>query len=318
LAGRTASETYCWGKAAVGTTAQLDACSTLTYFTLPGPPYLEIDRAAFQCAMEPMRVQAPAPFVSISARGLNACGITADGRAFCWGGAGVLPTLMSDNLRFANFIGECGVTTTGEGWCGPPGALTRVPGTMLWKRIDAAGADYQCGVEADGTYACWGANAKGQLGTGDFVPSSIPVPIKSTERFSAGISGPNYQTCALSLAGVVYCWGDWQLWAGAVPAPASTIPTAIAAAEPLTSLSGDPTYDFCGLTSAGVMYCNGFQAPRMSVQQPSMHFSAASARMYGRCALAVDALLYCWGTNRWGQDGVGYTQDGVANTTDNV
>jgi hypothetical protein len=311
--GRTATDTYCWGRSAVGTTASLDACSSTWYEVLP-IAVTESFRTAFPCAMEPLRVEAPVPLTSISAKGANACGLAADGRAYCWGAAGAVPTLMSDSLRFASFIGQCGVTTSNEGWCGTPGALSRVPGGISWKRIDAGGADYHCGVELDGTYACWGANAKGQLGTGDFIASSIPVPIKSTERFISGISGSDYQSCALSVAGVVYCWGDWQLWASATTAQSSTIPTPIAAADPLASLSGDPWFGFCGLTSNGLSYCGNSYTSKMSVELQSMRFSAVAARGYSRCALAVDALLYCWGTNDYGQGGVG-TQDYIGSPT---
>ena len=315
--GRTSSETYCWGKNTLGTTAAIDRCSKYTDYSGAGRVYYV--RTTFECAMEPVRVDAPVPFASISAQGAIACGVSTDGRAYCWGdgmapsafpGSSV-PTLVSNSPRFANFVGQCGVTTTNEGWCWGPialrgtaeasGTVSQVAGGAVWRRIDVAGADYRCGVEVDGTFACWGANAKGQLGTGDSVASVVPVPIKSTERFRVGIGGGGglRKTCALSVTGVVYCWGY-----------DSPTPISIAAAEPITSLSGDAWSGFCGLTSAGLMYCGAGFAPNMNAVQPAMRFTsdAANGAVQHRCGLAVDTLLYCWGLNDYGELGVGHQQ----------
>jgi hypothetical protein len=293
--GRTSSDTYCWGKSGFGTTVPLDQCSKYTSYI--GGGRSDVVRSTFPCAMEPTRVDSPVLFTDISAQGNTACGVTADGRAYCWGALGGFPMAMSDSLRFANFIGKCGVTTTNEGWCGTPGALKKVPGSALWQRIDVAGSDFQCGVELDGTYACWGTNATGQLGTGDSVSSSVPVPIKGSEHFRAGIVGGVRQACALSVSGVVYCWGNFG--------PAT--PTVLPAAEPLVSLSGDAWSGFCGLTSEGSMYCGSFAylGSKMNLVQPTMRFTSTDANAFHRCALAVDALLYCWGLNDYGELGVG-------------
>ena len=37
------------------------------------------------------------------------------------------------------------------------------------------GAKHSCAIRGDGTLWCWGANDAGQLGTGSFVESHVPV-----------------------------------------------------------------------------------------------------------------------------------------------
>ncbi|CAN5823440.1 hypothetical protein BH11GEM1_BH11GEM1_33540 [soil metagenome] len=95
---------------------------------------------------------------------------------------------------------------------------------------------------------------------------------------------------------MVYCWGG-----------ETSTPTAITSAEPLTSLSGDALYGFCGLTADGLTYCGAMDSPKMGVDQPTLRFTAASGSTINlhRCGLAVDALLYCWRNNDYGQVGVG-------------
>jgi len=51
---------------------------------------------------------------------------------------------------------------------------------------------------------CWGYNFEGQLGTGSFIASPIPVAVSGGLSFSA-IAADLKHTCGLSSAGAAYC-----------------------------------------------------------------------------------------------------------------
>lgn len=82
----------------------------------------------------------------------------------------------------------------------------------------SAGAEHSCAVLSDGTIACWGENATGQLGSGtnigftppgvDASPSSTVFPVQvSGLTLATRVSSGLYHTCAIA-AGRVLCWGN--------------------------------------------------------------------------------------------------------------
>jgi alpha-tubulin suppressor-like RCC1 family protein len=83
--------------------------------------------------------------------------------------------------------------------------LARVPDLPEVIAIDAGGS-HTCAVTRAGGVLCWGANARGQLGTGDFTPSVRPASADIGGR-AADVSAGRYFTCALRTDGRVLCWG---------------------------------------------------------------------------------------------------------------
>jgi alpha-tubulin suppressor-like RCC1 family protein len=73
----------------------------------------------------------------------------------------------------------------------------------------AAGTGHSLALQSDGSILAWGENSSGQLGTGDFVDSSVPVPVTGVAgiRFVDIAAGENF-SMALSEWGTVYTWGE--------------------------------------------------------------------------------------------------------------
>ncbi|MCB9661896.1 MAG: hypothetical protein H6726_29925 [Sandaracinaceae bacterium] len=70
------------------------------------------------------------------------------------------------------------------------------------------GAEFACTIQESGLVACWGSNARGQLGRNmrrDARPTAIPIT--SLGRARAVAAGAHH-VCALRDAGTVACWGD--------------------------------------------------------------------------------------------------------------
>src|SRR5262249_42593229 len=78
----------------------------------------------------------------------------------------------------------------------------------------AAGQWHSCALLSGGTVECWGNNSVGQLGIGAPVQGqavSTPTPVGTAANplpAAATISAAAYSTCALTTAGVAYCWGQ--------------------------------------------------------------------------------------------------------------
>jgi prepilin-type N-terminal cleavage/methylation domain-containing protein len=131
---------------------------------------------------------------------------------------------------------------------------------------------HTCGI-ADGKAYCWGRNDFGQLGTGDTVSSSTPVPVFQDgalfDRQVTAISAGAEHTCAIA-DGEAFCWG----LSGSVGKLGNNTTT--------SSLTPVP------VTTSGVL--SGKQ------------ITAMSAGNSHTCVIA-DAQVFCWGVNNEGQLG---------------
>ena len=77
--------------------------------------------------------------------------------------------------------GMCGLSDSGAPYCSKLGSPTPVTPAPRFSEL-VAGAQHQCAISADSGYAyCWGANSAGQLGIGNYTPSSVPLPVAKPE-----------------------------------------------------------------------------------------------------------------------------------------
>jgi alpha-tubulin suppressor-like RCC1 family protein len=148
----------------------------------------------------PVAVHGGLAFTAVAAGGAHSCGALADGRVFCWG----------DNAR-----GQLGTGASGAGAVVP---VEVAPGTGFTAGRLRAGARHTCGLAADSTAWCWGANDRGQLGDSSFTDRATPVAVAGGLAFTALTAGTEH-TCGRVSDGAVYCWGageSGQLGVGAV------------------------------------------------------------------------------------------------------
>jgi alpha-tubulin suppressor-like RCC1 family protein len=169
----------------------------------------------------------------------HSCGITGDGRLYCWGsntsgqiGDGttiqrLVPVPIGGTLRFsqvnAGYDFTCAVTTDGRAYCWGAnsfdqqggqlgdGTLMRrlrpvaVMGGHLFRQV-TGGLAHTCGVATDDRLWCWGGNATGQIGDGTITRRPQPVPIGGALRFRTVDAGWNH-TCGITIDDRAWCWG---------------------------------------------------------------------------------------------------------------
>jgi alpha-tubulin suppressor-like RCC1 family protein len=181
----------------------------------------------------------------------------------------------------------------------------------------SAGARHTCAVTSDGLVECWGANGKGQVGTG-VVGGRLGVSRVDGLTGVVAADAGAFHTCAVARAGSVACWGlndDGQLGDGTRrdsprPVPVIGLPGNVVA----VTAGGRHT---CVLTGEGEMYCWGandvgelgngtfVDSPEPIAVGTMSGVVAIDAGSRHTCAVRSGGDLACWGANDWGQLGDG-------------
>jgi alpha-tubulin suppressor-like RCC1 family protein len=259
-----------------------------------------------------------------SSTGDFSCAADTAGAAYCWG---------------RNEDGQLGDATAGGFTDAPRSVDTQgLPAGKTLAQV-VTGGSHACALDSAGAAYCWGANNKGQLGTGHSGGSaSAPQPV-DTRGVLAGktltqITAGGDHACALDTAGTAYCWGAdtyGELGDGHAGG-SSSVPVIVhasggQAARVLTQITagGDHT---CALDAAGTAWCWGrnndgqLGHPGTGQTADPLAVSTAgaldgktllqvTAGFYDTCALDTAGAAYCWGDNSDGQLGDQHTANAV-------
>lgn len=227
-------------------------------------------------------------FSTIAASPEHVCGISLDGKTYCWGG---------------NLGGKVGMPAGAEDQlcsgiqCHALPYQVNVPEPLV--RV-AAGWLMSCGLASSGAAYCWGHLPVGDAGFAiDQPPTLMPGgPFRS-------FTGNSSHVCGVRLTGEAVCWGSSNGGAlgSVLPAGNYTAPQVVAGGHTFSTVSIGLDSS-CGLTAGGSVYCWGAGQPVGDAGQnasvpslvplPAPTQRVASSLTDGACA-AVSGQVWCWG-----------------------
>ncbi len=136
----------------------------------------------------PIPVPIQSNVAQVSAGGDYTCVVLMDKRAGCWG--------VNSSFQLGNGNRKPVVSLTVNKLLGP-------------SQVVSAGNLGSCSLKVTKRLWCWGKNESGQAGIGRTSPALIarPSQVITKIKFQAVERG-NYHTCAISLTGKLFCWGN--------------------------------------------------------------------------------------------------------------
>jgi alpha-tubulin suppressor-like RCC1 family protein len=174
------------------------------------------------------------PWTMVATDTDHTCAIDASRALYCWGNNNYSELGTGDAIQYPmpHLIsgGWDSVTTGGTPWeahtCAVSGTEVSCWGANYSYQVDstgmpvttpmpvtasvqvAAGQDYSCTIDGNGSAWCWGANANGQLGNGQTnVYMTTPTPVTGAGPWLSLASGYTH-TCAIATDHSLWCWGD--------------------------------------------------------------------------------------------------------------
>jgi Raf kinase inhibitor-like YbhB/YbcL family protein len=123
----------------------------------------------------------------------------------------------------------------------------------------SGGQFYTCARLAAGGVKCWGRNDYGQLGTGSFTDSLVPVSTTALPAAATKLAVGDRHTCALLNDGAIMCWGSngaGQLGNGSTQTSQTTSVAVTSVPTGVTAVAAGLDYT-CALTSSGGIWCWG-------------------------------------------------------------
>jgi alpha-tubulin suppressor-like RCC1 family protein len=250
-------------------------------------------------------------FALIGSGFTHSCGLTTDGRVYCWG---------------SNGEGKLGDGTD------EPSLLPSPVAADIELTLLSVGFAHSCAIAQTGSAYCWGSGAFGKLGNADEISRRSPVAVAGGLSFAA-ISAGRDHTCGITTSGDAYCWGlneDGQLGSttsqlcsdpnGGTPLPCATAPVAVSGGHTFESIDAGLAHT-CGIRPDAAAYCwgsnqwgelgIGADVPPSSVTPLAVAWPAGFAQIVASyhgytCGVGLgDGLGYCWGNNDLGQLGRG-------------
>ena len=187
-------------------------------------------------------------------------------------------------------------------------------GSLGWRSVSVGGS-HSCATRLDGALYCWGGNGSGQLGVGAARGKcgrpvteceGGPRAVLTSKRF-ASVSAGQRHTCAVTVEGALYCWGEnFQFETATEGVPVVRTPAPVMPGFQFLDVSAGTTHT-CAVRTNGVVYCWGEGSlgalGRGDTVTSVVPAPIASAERFVRvrsgrlrsCAIALDGALWCWG-----------------------
>lgn len=262
----------------------------------------------FQVPIAGLNVETDLMFTKVAVGSTHACGLTPANGVMCWGSGG------SGKLGTGNSASSA--------------LPVQVVGMESGVLDIQSGQSHTCALTSGGIMKCWGANGGGQLGNG-IAPSltsySTPNNVIGLPSAVASIAVGYNHTCATTINGAAYCWGNnlyGQLGNGATSSTGQSTPTLVQGLSSGVSSIAAGGEHTCAKMISGSLRCWGNnttgavgdgtftrRTSPVTINGLSSAVASVTAARYHTCATDVVGAAYCWGNGGQGSLGNGSTQN---------
>ncbi len=175
----------------------------------------------------------------------------------------------------------------------------------------AAGGSMTCAVLSNGTVACWGEGAIGQLGSRALLGGSLRPAMVSNLGDVTAIATMCTHVCALISDGIVACWGEnsaGEIGTGSGTGPdvcmlstglelsCAQTPMQVSGVENATAIGVGCNYS-CAALSDGTATCWGGDAPILTAYAGLHDIAAIAGGVSRMCILQGDGVITCQATD---------------------
>jgi alpha-tubulin suppressor-like RCC1 family protein len=294
--------------------------------------------ADFNAALQAVDLGPGVTAVQIAVGGAHNCALLSDGRVKCWGDNGFGQLGMEDSDHRGDDQGEMGEALSAVS-LGADGSV----------RAIAAGDHHSCALLDNNAIKCWGRNTSGQLGIGtdesqgdepNEMGMALPTVDHPAQSAILSITAGRAHTCILTDAGVVFCWGendagqlglDHGRSIGDELGEMNQMLQPAMLREPAVAIDAGSAHT-CAILARERIICWGLNTDgQLGLGLPMQHLGTMEGDMAGQvrsvdlgpnvavmdlalgashtCVLIDDLSLRCFGSNNFGQLGLGDQAD---------
>ncbi|MFI5308508.1 MAG: RCC1 domain-containing protein, partial [Polyangiales bacterium] len=223
--------------------------------------------------------------VQVAAGQNHACAVTAQGAVYCWGAGGA--GQLGDGGNADRYAPS---QVLGIGGSGTLGNAVQV----------ACGAAHCCALEGDGSVACWGSDAHGELGDGQSGTSSAtPVAVTTGERFDQLVAAGDHSCAVRRSDKAVYCWGGGghgKLGNGGTAD--NLVPGPVSGLSNVRSVMAGQDHD-CAVLAQGELMCwgDGFDGKLGQGSDHAEHDTPVAV-LSASSGVALDSVASSWAAGR--------------------
>lgn len=267
---------------------------------------------------------------------LDGAAVVAAAKARISGGQHHTASLKSDGT-----VWTWGYNGDGQLSGGAVGAVVNAPvqlAGLAGMSSVSAGSYHTVSVKQDGTVWSWGYNANGRLGNGNTTQQPAPVQVNGLTNVAEVIAGDSH-TLALKHDGTVWAWGYnffGQLGAGAFDFTDRTTPVQVMGLTNVVAIAAGGKGSMALKADGTVWVWGNYKLKLFSTLPPDWASSGGASGPYpvagltnvlaiaagGNAvtgnnadvclALTADGQFYSWGSNDWGELGLGTVGDTTA------
>lgn len=237
--------------------------------------------------------------VSVSTGASHTCAVMEYGAVFCWG------------LNSHGQLGDGSLEL--RPWpvqvVGLPEAVVQV----------SAGYTHTCALTQRGSVLCWGDAESVQSASTSAYSLSIPLPVVGLPSAVVSISAGLESTCALTVVGNVFCWGEntFGQLGNRMAHHFAAAPSLVSGLRGQVVAISHHAYHSCATLSSGEAQCWGHNAfgqlGNASYRDEHRPVTVSSTETFlavhtGRsqsCGITAGGTVSCWGDNGSGQLGDG-------------